>query len=219
MPASASPVFSYASESFHGEAELTMVPTRADPVSENVLAPTASDNRASALSLIDLDDSLPTGLGVTTPDNRHTASTRPSTANSDAPSAASDWRMPFGLERHTFEPISHSSTIREPSIFIESGEFDSSTIAHTDDESNQNLFFDINQNYQQDLPSARGETTRQSEIPAFPLPLLPDPPAVDAMLGRGSAEDVKDELLRLVFSFENHLSLVGLARETSYTRW
>ncbi|KAF5962332.1 serine/threonine protein kinase, partial [Fusarium bulbicola] len=225
MPASVSPVFSYASESFHGEAEFTMVPTRSDPVSENVLAPTASDNRASALSLIDLDDSLPTGLAVTAPDNRvsvgslidldaslhvgsrHTASTRPSTANSEAPSAASDWRMPFELERHTFEPTSHSSTIREPSIFIESGEFDSSTIAHTDDESNQNILFDTNQTYQQDLPSARGETTRQSEIPAFSLPLLPDPPAADAMLGRGSAEDVKDELLRLVISFKDHLDL------------
>ncbi|KAF5545661.1 STE STE20 YSK kinase [Fusarium phyllophilum] len=225
MPTSASPQLSYGPESCHGEAELTMVPARTDSAAENALTPGASQSRASALSLIDLDDSLPDGLAVTAPDNRvsnvslidldaslhlglgDTVSTRPSTANSDAPSTTSEWRMPFELERHAFEPISHSPTIREPSIYIESGDFDASTLARMEDEANQDMLLDIRETNQQGLPSVQGENARQNGIPAFSLPSLPTPPTADVMLGRGSAEDVKDELLRLVSSFEDHLGM------------
>ncbi|KAJ4309042.1 Serine/threonine-protein kinase PAK 5 [Fusarium piperis] len=94
------------------DGELTITQAQRGLVSEFPPDKIISDNRVSALSLIDLDASLPDDLRETS---------RPSTANSDTPSDT--WRTPFDLERHTTMPIPHPAAIREPSIYIDDGDF------------------------------------------------------------------------------------------------
>jgi hypothetical protein len=207
VPASTSPLSHYEPKPFSSDEELTLIQAQRD-----------LDNRVSTLSLIDLDASLPGDFGETI---------RPSTANSDALSSASEMlHTPFELERHTFEPVSRPLNAREPSIYFDGGDFNVDEALDIADEPNQTMLHSNQQTSQQDLPNAYGGdgdvsrlaghdfNTRTSGIPMISLPPLPKPPTTEVMQGTGTEEDVKYDLLRLVSSLKSHLDLGNQVLET-----
>ncbi|EPE05789.1 ste ste20 ysk protein kinase [Ophiostoma piceae UAMH 11346] len=141
-----------------------------------------SANRMSMSSLIDLDMSMPDPI----PDM-----TRPSTANSDAPSmAGSDYGManPFDLEKHASIYVPMNSRNREPSGMM---------MGDPDDESDGAQFsdYDGQQNMQ-------GAYQSDGDLDNFLLHANADIEAI----GLGSREEVRDEMKRLLDSFKQHLS-------------
>ncbi|KAM5528060.1 STE/STE20/YSK protein kinase [Fusarium oxysporum f. sp. phaseoli] len=204
-------------EPVRSDEEFTIVQAQRDLVAGIPMEPTTSDNRASTLSLIDLDASMPDSLGETA---------RPSTAISDAVSSTSEMcHTPFELERHTFESISHPSAAREPSIYVDAGDFDSTALYLAVDP-NQTMLHSTGRTNQKSLSTAHSEDeeiyhplghdfnngTNGNQM--ISLPPLPNPPAIEVMQGISSVEDVKDELLRLVSSFKSHLDLGNQMLET-----
>ncbi|KAG7402605.1 Serine/threonine-protein kinase nak1 [Fusarium oxysporum f. sp. rapae] len=214
VPTSTSPLDRV--EPVNSDVELTLVQAQRDLAVETSMQPTASVKRASTLSLIDLDASMPDDSGETT---------RPSTAISDAPSSTSEmWHTPFELEGHTFESMPLLSTSREPSIYVDGGDF--STALHVAGDPNQTIRHSTGPTNQQSLSTAHSEdgeiyhplghdfNNGTNGNPMISLPPLPKPPATEVMQGISSVEDVKDELLRLVSSFKSHLDLGNQMLET-----
>jgi hypothetical protein len=185
--------------------------------------PSAQANRASAGSLIDLDDSLPGTLNDIT---------RPSTAHSDVASVSGSdigGANPFELERHASLYVPASS--REPSIYV------------SDDSEYASGLAELSQNEDSRLPSRRTRVNGRgyhSESQSFSsneyysdseylvpqptsvdmsaprttqlnrsLPPPPAPPHERVMQGQASAGEVKDEFRRLIMSFGEHLSIAN----------
>lgn len=204
--ASASPRFQHSPDTAPSDGELTLTQTQKGLFIKFPPDRTTSDNRASTLSLIDLDASLPDDLRDTS---------RPSTADSDTPSDI--WRTPFDLERHAPEPIPQPSGVREPSIYVDDGDLSISTALDVPEEPSQTMVHSTHQTSRQHLPAIHSEHDEPSEIPArssnvgqdvpaaVRLPPLPGPPTAGVMQGTETGEDVKDELLRLISSFKDHL--------------
>ncbi|KZZ99701.1 serine/threonine protein kinase [Moelleriella libera RCEF 2490] len=159
-----------------------------DPVSDQAKV-TSQSSRASTLSLIDLDASLPEGSAT---------SPRPSTAGSDSESYT-----PFDLEEHVSDASSFIPTNREPSIYVSDGF--GSTEPYVSDVYDDNHF--NNQSVLTEAPVARPgfrTETCSSELSGVVVPL---PPATGVMLGTSSHQEMKQELQRLVLSLGEHLQL------------
>ncbi|KJZ69296.1 hypothetical protein HIM_11309 [Hirsutella minnesotensis 3608] len=216
VSASSPPPFQHDSDPISNDVELTLTQARRDLVVESPSVKMAPPSRASALSLIDLDASLPGDLREIS---------RPSTADSDTRSDI--WRTPFDLERHAFKPMSQSSAAREPSLYIDDGDFGISTVMDVQ-ESSRSLTHGAHQTITspQYLPAVDSEHSGPPEIPgwsthvrrdqssAVQLPVVPDPPMAGVMLGTESGETVKDELLRLISSLRDHLGSTNELLET-----
>ncbi|KAF4458119.1 Serine/threonine protein kinase [Fusarium austroafricanum] len=207
-------------ELVNSDEELTIVQAQRHLVAGIPMEPTASDNRASTLSLIDLDASMPDDLGES----------RPSTAISDAVSSTSEMgHTPLELERHTFESISHLSTVREASIYVDAGDL-ASTALYLAGDLNQTMLPSTGSTDRQSLSTTHSEdgeiyhplghdfNNGMNGNPIISLPPVPKPPAAEVMQGTASAEDVKDELLRLVSSCKSHLDLSNEMLETLTVR-
>ncbi|KND93794.1 hypothetical protein TOPH_01961 [Tolypocladium ophioglossoides CBS 100239] len=177
-------------------------------------------NRASALSLIDLDASLLSEVEETT---------RPSTAGSDNISTGSDTGYtPFDLERHMFGTDSLPSTVGAPSIYVPDGigvrkpsiyvlvgiGFEEQSI-HVSDASPVLGKRDLGNTFtvlRNGAPETAGET---HPADSNSMPSLPPPPSTNAMLGTSSPEELKGELHRIISSLSEHFqftteSLAGL---------
>ncbi|KAI5863972.1 kinase-like protein [Durotheca rogersii] len=203
-PVSATPGFQHSPDPVNSDGEPTLTQAQRGLVAEFPPDKMASDNRASAFSIIDLDASLPDDLRETS---------RPSTADSDTPSDI--WRTPFDLEKHTPKP--YPSAVREPSIYIGDGDFSVSTAVDVPEEPSQTMIYSTRQTSQHHLPAIDSERDEPSEISgesinvrqdrpaAVQLPPLPEPPTAGVMQGTEAGEDVKGELLRLISSFKDHL--------------
>lgn len=156
----------------------------------------AFDNRQSTLSLIDLDDCLPSS---------HTSESRPSTARSEPESAVSDiGSYPFDLERtmKTSAPL----RMRDPSIYVEDRldlDIGYPTRMYNDGNADELLYHknDANANTFASTPSS----------PSSNLPPLPEAPSSWVMEGRGSDEDMKAEMRRMLSSFGQHLGAMSEA--------
>ncbi|KPM34348.1 hypothetical protein AK830_g12227 [Neonectria ditissima] len=205
--ASAQPNFQDEYDPTGRDQELTLNEVQGGLVTGAPTDTTASNSRASALSLIDLDASLLDGLRDTS---------RPSTASSDAPSEM--WHTPFELERHASGLSSHPSIAREPSIYIDDGGFSTGTAVDRQEgprrmtlhRTRQITLQDRQSNDSEDAglsqtPGYINSSIRQDGLPASLLPSLPEPPSMGVMQGTASREDVKDELLQLVSSLKDHL--------------
>ncbi|RTE70778.1 hypothetical protein BHE90_014826 [Fusarium euwallaceae] len=206
---SVSPRFQHSPDPATSDGELTLTQGQRGLVSAFPPDRMVSDNRASALSLIDLDAGLPDDLRETS---------RPSTADSETPSDI--WRTPFDLERHTPEPMSHPSVVREPSIYVDDGDFSINTALDMP-ELNQTMIHSTRRTSRQHLPAIHSEHDEPSEIPgrnsnvmqdgpaAVLLPPRPEPPTAGVMQGTEDGEDVKGEMLRLISSLKDHLEYTG----------
>ncbi|KAF5026468.1 hypothetical protein F66182_1455 [Fusarium sp. NRRL 66182] len=213
--ASASSRFQHSLDPASSDAELTITQAQRGLVAESLPVDTAPGNRTSTLSLIDLDASLPG-------DFRETS--RPPTAGSDASSDM--WHTPFNLDKQTPEPMPHPSALREPSIYIDDGDFSISTALDMLEEPSQTMIHSTGETSLHHLSaihsehgepsviSERRSNIRQDRPAAVQLPLLPEPPTAEVMEGAGAGEDVKGELLRLISSFKDHLESTSGFLET-----
>ncbi|KAI2463614.1 kinase-like protein [Annulohypoxylon bovei var. microspora] len=195
----------------------------------DVQGSSASNDRMSMTSLIDLDMSMP--------EPNLPELTRPSTANSDIGSiTGSDVggaREPFELERHAsvYAPASFSS--REPSIYVSDGsEFATQVSAKIADVSevaamnnhqlphHDSVVVVAAQQHQHqqtdsDFTVASSETyveqepyPRPPDGPPLHLPTIP-PPSGAVMEARATPGDVANEMRRLIGSLGEHLSIIG----------
>ncbi|KAI0869446.1 kinase-like domain-containing protein [Hypoxylon argillaceum] len=176
---------------------------------------TGQASRISTVSLIDLDEGL--------------EQIRPATATSDYMSTTSDVEeTPFGLEADTFRTTYLASSSREPSLYV-SADFDTdsealSFISESEKEapiyeshiSEPSPVPDMHPWYSDNTPSVHNDSPpgfrahdglepETGELPALALPPLPAPPSAHVLEGFGSHTEVKDELRRLISSFEEHL--------------
>lgn len=176
-------------------------------------------NRASALSLIDLDASLLDQVEDTT---------RPSTAGSDNISAGSDiGNTPFDLERRMCETDSPPSTNREPSIYVPDGIGARPSIYVSDGISVRKPSIHVSdgspvlgkRHLGSTFTAQRNgapEATRETHPDEYnSLPSLPSPPPTNVMLGTSSPDELKGELHRIISSLGEHFkfateSLEGL---------
>ncbi|GAP83744.1 putative STE STE20 YSK protein kinase [Rosellinia necatrix] len=172
-------------------------------------------SRISTASLIDLDEGL--------------EPTRPATATSDYTSTTSDVEeTPFGLESDASGIAYLASSRREPSLYV-SADFDTdsealSFISESEKESPiymshaskpspvphmQPWYSDntppIHNDSSLGLRAHDGLEPEVGELLALALPPRPAPPSAHVMEGFGSHTEVKDELRRLISSFEEHL--------------
>ncbi|KAI1159868.1 kinase-like domain-containing protein [Nemania serpens] len=180
------------------------------PVNSNEQA-----NRISTASLIDLDEGL--------------EQIRPATATSECMSTTSDVEeAPLGLEADASGTAYLASSRREPSLYV-SADFDTdsealSFISDSEKEAPiyeslisepspvpdmQPWYFDnIPPIYNDGPPRLRAYDDLEpetGELPALILPPRQPPPSAHVMEGFGSHTEVKDELRRLILSFEEHL--------------
>ncbi|CAK7269335.1 Serine/threonine-protein kinase PAK 5 [Sporothrix epigloea] len=143
-------------------------------------------NRASTLSLIDLD----AGMSDSVP--------RPSTANSDNASISSGF-PPFDLERHISEAGVGSSAYREPSIYVPDGIgiLREPCVYDTDEAPGDRGSVEIH-----DVGKIVPDAAEHRTLVAPPLPQMP---STSTMLGASSAEELKDEFRRMIASLGEHL--------------
>ncbi|PKS08047.1 hypothetical protein jhhlp_006659 [Lomentospora prolificans] len=181
---------------------------------KGLLGAAAQANRVSAVSLIDLDESLATDDDPP----------RPSTSDSDSMSVSSDpAKTPFDLERHS---IFIPSTTREPSIYVS---FDGPSKQNSADYlSPANLARSLPEKplpefpvQEKILPPVEPKLPRRTTEPVAPsakplpvqpildLPMLPLPPAVAVMEGFDAKDELKDEFRRLIESMNDHLKFVS----------
>lgn len=172
-------------------------------------------SRISIVGLIDLDD----GLGPI----------RPATATSDYTSTSSDVEdAPFGLEADASGTAHLTSSRREPSLYV-SADFDTdsealSFISESEKEapiyvshiSEPSPVPDMQPWYSDNTPPVHNDSPpglrahdglepEAGELLALALPPRQAPPSAHVMEGFGSHTEVKDELGRLISSFEEHL--------------
>jgi hypothetical protein len=187
----------------------------------------APDNRMSTSSLIDLDESLPDSMPELT---------RPSTANSDAGSVTgSDIGIanPFDLEvRH--ENLYLGTNNREPSIYV-SDDSEFAHLAKVDDGPRPtrraiDSYLDSRGVYEGDeyvsasegesssgyltMPTSRALAAQRERLasyadPVTAMPVLPEAPSSRVMQGVGSRVEVRQEMQRLLASFNEHLSFAN----------
>ncbi|POR36611.1 Serine/threonine protein kinase [Tolypocladium paradoxum] len=155
-------------------------------------------NRASALSLIDLDASL---LGEVED------TTRPSSAGSDSVLTGSDvWNSPFDLEPHALETDSFPSTNREPSVYVPDDIGFREPPIHVSDGSPL-----LRQRELVDVLAVRCHVAPEPAVEAHSpecsnsVPSLPPPPSANVMLGISSPNELKGELRRTISSLNEHL--------------
>ncbi|KID92402.1 serine/threonine protein kinase, partial [Metarhizium majus ARSEF 297] len=154
-------------------------------------------NRASAMSLIDLDASILDESGIPT---------RPSTAGSDNISIGSDIeKTPFELEENVLDAPLSSPTVREPSIYVsdDSG-FEVSQVPDDNYPKDQHVGV-LDQVSAQTQPSL----DQGPRCPQHSSPVIPAPPSAGAMLGTSTPEELKGELQRLVWSLGEHLQFTS----------
>lgn len=154
-------------------------------------------NRASAVSLIDLDASLPDESRIVT---------RPSTAGSDNTSTGSDIeKTPFELEQHVLNATLSSPTVREPSIYVsdDSG-FEVSHVPDDGCPKDQHVGLSDQVSVQTQPSLDQGP-----RCPQHSGPVIPAPPSAGAMLGTSTPDELKGELQRLVWSLGEHLQFTS----------
>ncbi len=238
-PASANPEMSrfpfnedrpVAGPSSAGRPSLVHHPT--DPVAlqsqaYDMMMPRTQESRpVSVGSLIDLDESL------AMPDL-----TRPSTANSDVISVSgSDIGGAFDLERHTYLHQPMQSGPREPSIYVsDSSDFARLAKAPGDELNALSNFnngdmreggyetgpdYSTNEYLEADyLAMSNRPTQNQAEFQQPPsnglsgvpsdLPPAPAPPSARVMQGMASREEVRDDVMRMLAAFQDHLSFAN----------
>lgn len=142
----------------------------------------AGPKRLSAVSLIDLDASDPGGMSDFS---------RPSTAHSNSTSSVDSGS--FDLEGNAFGKRANTAHSRHPSLYVPDS-FDSSLPPEV---------------------GSYGDASRDA-VPRRPvepvgLPITPPPPPTHVMMGQGTREEVKDELLRLISSMTEHLQYADAA--------
>ncbi|KAI0551090.1 hypothetical protein F4679DRAFT_594134 [Xylaria curta] len=172
-------------------------------------------SRISTVNLIDLDE----GLGPI----------RPATAPSNYTPTTSDVEeTPFGLEADASGTAYLESSRREPSLYV-SADFDTdsetlSFISKSEKEapiyvshiSEPSPVPDMQPWYSDNTPPVHNDSPHGSrahdglepeagELLALALPPWKAPPSAHVMEGFGSHTEVKDELRRLILSFEEHL--------------
>ncbi|KHN95675.1 serine/threonine protein kinase [Metarhizium album ARSEF 1941] len=154
----------------------------------------ARPNRVSAISLIDLDASIPDEAGMLA---------RPSTASSDNISIGSDaGKTPFELEYHVTEASWSSSSVEKPSIYVsDDGRFGEPHVSDDGDLEDQTarLLDDIS------VVQTQPSLDERLHSLQYLSPAIPAPPSTSAMLGTSSHEELKGELQRLIRSLGEHL--------------
>ena len=167
--------------------ERTLIQSQRGLVAQFPQALPPADNRASTLSLIDLDASIPDELYQPS---------RPSTAGSDAQSDVS--YTPFGLETHAFESATQPS---EAPVYFDYGLPTAGTGSESDLEAS-------NSDYDgpATLPGHDRSPSHDGRSPGVQLLALPQPPETAVMLGTASRDVVKAELSRLISSFQDELA-------------
>ncbi|KAH8891902.1 kinase-like protein [Thozetella sp. PMI_491] len=194
----------------------------------DLIVPRAQDSRpVSVSSLIDLDESL------AMPDL-----TRPSTANSDVASVSGSdigGANPFDLERHAslYQPMQGAP--REPSIYISDtsefarlakpGSVDMTAQFPNGDARDSGYDEPVSDYGANDYLDAeyltmgsrqsRGQisfpqqTRNSMDGPMPELPAAPAPPSARVMQGQASREEVRDDVMRMLAAFQDHLSFAN----------
>ncbi|KAI1304732.1 kinase-like domain-containing protein [Xylaria venustula] len=195
-----------------------MAPALAGPDVQPSDNPNEQASRVSTISLINLDEGL--------------EQIRPATATSDYMSTISDGEeAPFGLETDASGTAYLACSRREPSLYV-STDFDTniealSFISESGKEapiyeshiSEPSPVPDLQPWYSDNIPPVHSDSPSEKrahdgldpetgELPALALPPQPAPPSAHVMEGFGSHAEVKDELRRLISSFEEHLQAV-----------
>ncbi|KAI0100854.1 kinase-like domain-containing protein [Nemania sp. FL0031] len=174
-------------------------------------------SRISTVSLIDLDQGL--------------EQTRPATATSDYISTTSDVEeAPFGLEADASGTAYFVPSRREPSLYVSvDSDTDSEALSFISESEKEAPIYkshipepsplpDNTPPVRNDIPPGLrahdGPEPETGKLPALALPPLQKPPSAHVMEGFGSYTEVKDELRRLISSFEEHLLAVRDVMET-----